>query len=882
MDAPAFEFDFFISRRGSVAAVAQEVADILAAEGFQVRVQDYDFAASGQFVRDIDHALKQARHLLILYSHDYHSSFWTQQEFHNFLAAVAASNGERRIGVLRCDDAIPTGLLYSATFGNLVGVANTDERRRIVLQVARGEAPAVRPSPRIFGGSMPLENLLFTGRNELLAAMHAALAAEDGAAALTQAAVHGLGGVGKTSLARAYVARHGGDYAGVWWVTAADRPGTLAGLASLAHELNPRLPADLPPEDAAREVLRALAARQAPFLLVYDNAPDPATLAGLLPQRGARVLITSRHPDWAGQAHELRVAELPEDQAADLLQRRAGRQDSAGARLLARELGCLPLALDQAGAYVKQTLSSFASYAQLVVALIHRPGGNPDYPASVGATFALAIEAAARVASGAEAVLGRLAWFAPDGIPLLLLDDAIAPEPERAEALAALVHLSLVTPAADTAAGPAVNVHRLVQMVARHRLADPGTAEATPERALSRLAEVFPYAFNDAEPWPVCRALLPHVRAIDERLDPDQAAADRALLNLAGSFLQGSGDAAGALPLYHRALQSRERVLGPEHPDTLTSVNNLAGCMQALGDAAGALPLYRRALESCERVLGREHPDTLTSVNDLALCMQALGDAAGALPLYRRALEGYERVLGPEHPHTLTGVNNLAECMRALGDAAGALPFYRRALDSRERVLGPEHPDTLTSVNNLAECMRALGDAAGALPLYRRALDSRERVLGPEHPATLTSVNNLAGCMRALGDAAGALPLHRRALESRERVLGPEHPDTLTSVNNLALCMQALGDAAGALPLYRRALESRERVLGPEHPNTLTSVNNLALCMQALGDAAGALPLYRRALEGCERVLGPEHPTTRTIAANLEALVAAKGDANDT
>src|SRR5277367_1681063 len=266
--APTFTYDFFISRRGSVAVEAREVADILEAEGFRVIVQDYDFSSSGQFVLDIDKALKQARHLLILYSLDYHSSFWTQQEFANFFANVAASNGESRIGVLRCDNAMPGGLLRGSTFGDLVGVTDPAERRRIVLQVARGEAPSARPSPRIFGGSMPLENLLFTGRGDLLAAMHAALSAEDGAAALTQAAVHGLGGVGKTSLARAYVARHGGDYAGVWWITAADRPGTLAGLATLGHALDPRLPADTPPEQAAHAALDHLATRQAPFLLI--------------------------------------------------------------------------------------------------------------------------------------------------------------------------------------------------------------------------------------------------------------------------------------------------------------------------------------------------------------------------------------------------------------------------------------------------------------------------------------------------------------------------------------------------------------------------------------------------------------------------------------
>jgi len=108
------------------------------------------------------------------------------------------------------------------------------------------------------------------------------------------------------------------------------------------------------------------------------------------------------------------------------------------------------------------------------------------------------------------------------------------------------------------------------------------------------------------------------------------------------------------VPLYRRALESRERVLGKEHPQTLSSVNNLALCLYALGDAAAALPLLRRALDSSEQVLGKEHPDTLDSVNNLAGCLRSLGDAAEALPLYRRAADGFDRLFGPDHPSART------------------------------------------------------------------------------------------------------------------------------------------------------------------------------------------------------------------------------------
>ena len=753
MDAPSFAYDFFLSRRGSIAATAQEVADVLEAEDYRVRVQDYDFASGGQFVADIDDALKQARDLLILYSRGYHGSFWTRQEFHNFLAEVATANGTRRIGLLRCDDDNPSGLLSSATYGDLHNVADPAERRRIILGVARGEAPSARPTPRIFGGAtMPPENLLFTGRKAEQEALHTALLSDTGRAALTQAAVHGLGGVGKTSLARAYVARFGTEYSGVWWITATDRLAILTGLLGLARALDPALPADARLEDAAAKALETLAARrgEAPFLLVYDNVPSPELLDGLVPKRGAAVLATSRAPDWSGTAQEVFVDTLPEDAAVEFLQRRAERQDADGARRLAVALGCLPLALDHAGAYVRRATITFDAYAQRVAERIQAaPPRGVAYPRSVAATFALAIEEAAREAPAAETLLGLLCWFAPEAIPLALADADVMPEPDREAAVMALCGVSLLTPAPDGACGPAVSVHRLVQAVMRARLAGRQEAEAVRSAALAGLERDFPGgAYRDPTQWLRCRELMPHLRTMLAHVGDEHSLTLANLCAAADNFLAGSGAPDDAVTFSRRALAARGHMLGPEHPDTLTSVNNLAACMRALGDAAGALPLYRRALDSRERVLGKEHPNTLTSVNNLAECMRALGDAAGALPLYRRALDSRERVLGKEHPDTLGSVNNLAGCMYALGDAAGALPLFRRALDSRERVLGKEHPDTLISVNNLAECMRALGDAAGALPLYRRALDSSERVLGKEHPDTLTSVNNLAGCMR--------------------------------------------------------------------------------------------------------------------------------------
>ena len=372
-------------------------------------------------------------------------------------------------------------------------------------------------------------------------------------------------------------------------------------------------------------------------------------------------------------------------------------------------------------------------------------------------------------------------------------------------------------------------------------------------------------------------AIAEKALALAERvLGPEHPETLSSLNNLAAMY-QDQGRHGEAEPLYKRALEARERVLGKEHPKTLTSVNNLADLYRVQGRFREAEALFKRALEADERVLGKEHPDTLVSVNNLAFIYQAQGRYSEAEPLYKRALAAYERVRGPEHPDTLTSVNNLGFLYLAQGRYSEAEPLYKRALAARERVLGSEHPDTLTSVNNLAGLYQAQGRYSEAEPLYKRALAAYERVRGPEHPDTLTSVNNLAGLYQAQGRYSEAEPLYKRALAAYERVRGPEHPDTLTSVNNLAGLYHDQGRSSEAEPLYKRALAAREHVLGPEHPQTLGSMNNLAFLYYVQGLYGDAEPLFRRVLAARERLLGPGHPDTLLSVNNLAALYDVQG-----
>ncbi|HXZ02834.1 MAG TPA: tetratricopeptide repeat protein [Stellaceae bacterium] len=363
----------------------------------------------------------------------------------------------------------------------------------------------------------------------------------------------------------------------------------------------------------------------------------------------------------------------------------------------------------------------------------------------------------------------------------------------------------------------------------------------------------------------------------ETQLGPDHPDTATSLNNLA-LLLKDQGDLAAARPLFERALATYEKALGHDHPDTAASLNNLAGLLKDQGDLAAAQPLFERALAICEKALGPDHPHTATSLNNLASLLQAKGDLAAARPLFERALATYEKALGHDHPDTATSLSNLAFLLHAQGDFAAARPLFERALAIREKALGPDHPDTATSLNNLAGLLQGQGDLAAARPRFERALAIREKALGPDHPDTAGGLNNLAGLLQAQGDLAGARPLFERALAIREKALGPDHPDTATSLNNLAGLLRDQGDLAAARPLFERALALREKALGHDHPNTAGSLNNLALLLRARGDLAAARPLFERALATCEKTLGHDHPNTATSLNNLASLLQDQGD----
>jgi tetratricopeptide (TPR) repeat protein len=534
-------------------------------------------------------------------------------------------------------------------------------------------------------------------------------------------------------LAVEYAHRHRSQFDTVWWVRA-EQPATLVGdYADLAGALH------LPGVGQADQQLALLAVRRwleehDRWLLVLDNAEGPDTSTGLqaplarlvdlLPRvLHGQLLVTSRDASWEERGALAELEVFTPTEAVAFLLGRSGSTDEVAAAEIGTLLGWLPLALEQAGAYIRETrlslgdyLARLRSYPALTVAK-GRPRDR-DPTDTVATTWQVSLERV-RPTAGAAVLLEVCGFLGPEAIPRELfarqLDppaaelDLLAQDPFALDAaVAALRRFGLVK--ADE---QMLTVHRLLQKVVRDGL-DPAGKAVRVGVAVRLLERALPFG-GRADPglWPACARLLPHALAATGQAEGIgvEPLATASVLESAASYLHGRARYTDARPLFEHALAIREAHLGPDHPDTARSLSGLANVLHDQGDLDGAHPLFERTLAIREARLGPDHPHTAWSLDGLAAVLAAQGDLDGARRLHERALAIREARLGPDHSHTAESLDGLAAVLAAQGDLAGARRLHERALAIREARLGPDHPHTAESRRQLAALTSELEDA---------------------------------------------------------------------------------------------------------------------------------------------------------------------------
>jgi Tfp pilus assembly protein PilF len=509
-------------------------------------------------------------------------------------------------------------------------------------------------------------------------------------------------------------------------------------------------------------------------LLVIDNADDLKTLRPHLPLQGAgHLLFTTRAQALGEIAQGLEVTKMDGAEGATFLLRRAGRigsgaeltaataadQDLAGQLVMATD--GLPLALDQAGAFIEEQGSSLGEYLGLFetekAALLQERGELAGDHPSVWVTFSLAFAKVVE-ANPASADLVRVcAFLAPDAIPeelfhqgAAMLGDclsALADQPlQRTKVMGEASRFSLISRNPDT---QTLSIHRLVQTVVRTEL-DADSQRAWAERVVNGVTAVFPNP--DYENWGACDRLISQALAAIQLLaDYGIKSETSALLfNQTGYYFYQKGLYNEAEPLYQQALELWRELLGDRHLDVAGSLNNLAALCYAQGRYAEAEPLYQQALELKRELLGHRHPDVALSLNNLAALYRAQGRYAEAEPLYQQALELRRELLGERHPDVAQSLNNLAGLYQSQGRYEEAEPLFQQALELRRELLSDRHPQVATSLFNLGGLRYKQKRYPEALDLFLEAEAIYLTTLGADHPRTQTLQSWLAPTRAAL------------------------------------------------------------------------------------------------------------------------------------
>ncbi len=912
--------DFFISYNISDERWAKWIAWELEQARYSTVLMAWDFRPGSDFVAEMHKALKVCKRTIAVLSHRYLASAFCQPEWTATFASDPTGKDQKLVPV-RVADCQPDGLLRARVYIDLVGLAEDMARENLLEGVKPGRAKpteklsfpgtAENPTRVPFPGSMPRVwtvpfrlNPHFTGREDILSRLRNALAGST--SVITQPlAVHGLGGIGKTQLAVEYVWRNKADYDSVLWIVADSPENTAANLAGLCRRAVLDLPeSEVPEQQEQLAAVRRWLRTHERWLLVLDSVDTREAaefVRGFLdPTWTGHIIITSRRSDWNQHTE---IADLPvplfeEQEAVAFLRERVGAGGfDAGteedARAVAEVLGRLPLALEQAAAYMLHRRVPFGEYRRRLgearpLVLATQSTGGTGYPASIAETWLVTEQ---QLSPPARAILRLAAFLAPDDIPrdlislekpllgeaFLLVEtesEAVSPPHSAAsveEALVELADYSLIYLAPQV-----FSCHRLVQAVQRDRAGAQGSKLV--ELLLRRLAERLPVEADDVRAWPAMNAFKPHIEAI-AAFSNDYGIVEPTglLLSQLGIFLSAKAIYHEAEPMLRRSLAIDEQIYGTEHTKVVPHLNNLATLLYATSRFGEAEPLMRRALAIAEQSHGPEYFRVATHLNNLAQLLKSTNRQEEAEALIRRALAINEASFGSNHPKVAVNLNNLSQLLMDINRHAEAEPMIRRALAINEASFGSNHPKVAESLSNLAEFLVIVSRFSEAEPLARRAMSVDERSYGPKHPIVASHLINLAQLLMNTNRQAEAESLIRRALEINEASFGCDHPKVAINLNCLALLLHDTNRLTEAEPLMRRALKIAQASYGPDHPDVAQVLNDLGQLLKSSNRLADAESMMRRSLAIDEASYGSDHPKVAIRLNNLAILLHVTG-----
>ena len=780
----------------------------------------------------------------------------------------------------------------------------------------------------------PNSSPLFVGRKDILDKLWKFFFCCDGSQSKLRCSclLWGTGGIGKTQICLRFVEEMSGRFSYVFWVDASSVERIIMSLRGMFSF--PAAQASCV-DDSVESILQWMSGIQEEWLIVFDNAEPPVHVDRFIPpgNRG-NILITSRNRSMGRVVsfeNKIEINEMEEADAITLLLKASSLDASAEhievARNIVTELGCMPLAVDQAGAYIEAGRCSIDKYLQqfslrrqtLMSDATFR--GASNYDRTVYGTWDLSFNEIKKRAGGQSSagdaqaahaailILQICAFYHHSNISKDIFRSAAEESREHVvdselvgklplaissldctllaldnnghwdefifgQGIAVLLSFSLMK---IDKSSKMLSIHPLVHCWSREQMSKSDQQSMYEMGgiilccAISQRLSSYDYGLR--------RLIFPHIKA-NELHGSQMGLTNKYYDDKWTNFLfviREIGDWKHAEQLLLQALEKRKNALGKEHRHTLLTMSTIARIYANQGRWNEAEQLDVQVLDIKQKLFGVEHPDTVKGMASLARTYADKGNLKEAEQLRLQVLEMRKKLFGTEHPDTLRSMANLARTYADKGNLKEAEKLEIQVLDSRKEVLGAEHPCTLLSMGNLAGTYSSQGKLKEAEKLEVQVLDMRKKLLGAEHPDTLKSMTNLACTYSRQGKWNEAERIETQVLVMRKKLLGAEHPDTLLSMGNLAGTFLSWGNLKEAEKLEIQVLEMRKKLLGAEHPDTLISMANLANTYSSRGKLIEAEQLEVQVLDMSMKQFGAEHPDTLRIMANLAGIYADKG-----
>ncbi|MFG2343993.1 tetratricopeptide repeat protein [Streptomyces phaeochromogenes] len=606
---------------------------------------------------------------------------------------------------------------------------------------------------------------VFLGRNDVLS--HLGDARRKGSA---RHVIFGMGGVGKSELALQYAESQQHELSLTWWITAETPDQISSGLLSLTSRLT-STPADALSHEHAADWSIEWLNQNHDWLLILDNVSEPAhvvSLLGKLHGRGQIIITTRRDVRWPRRVDAIRLPVLSPEKAIQLISQVVGLDgdvDLAAISKVAEFLGFLPLALDQAAAYISQTQISPSRYVEKLLKspaqMLDSAAAGDKEQETIVKVWNITMAALIERSEDAVECLYILAFYAPDDIPRVILEE-LSGDDDFDAYLGLLASFSMVTLTPES-----VHIHRLVRNVlVMGMLSHPEVGKSLRDTAFDWIfAHLVPNPADHLDKWPLLRRLTPHFMSIASFYPPEDWTEEYgAACHAFGNFESIQGNYRRALHFRRIAMDVAVSILGDNKLATVTAMSNAGASFRDVGEIDKAIELQERALDMAESC-GANDEDLAVMTGQLGRTYGMAGDIENSLRFIERSVSMAEKAFGSEHHETALRLADLGNFHLYLNDSGKAIPLLERALRIAERQLEPRHPLVAIRMRDVANAYsKGGGNIIRAVKLTKEALDIFEETLGPEHSITSESVKLLADIYHSAGRYDNALHLAQRAL----------------------------------------------------------------------------------------------------------------------